>query len=83
MMTRLEEELCSIVAHCSGTKREVLDRLYVAGLIDRRKAEAVAIRHTIDTLRHKGTRVTDAVTWAAEHFCCSYEKARSIYYSKP
>ncbi len=83
MLTRKEEELCRIVANESATAAPTIRRLFACGLIDRRRAEAIAIRRTIEGHRRQGARTTDAVTWAAEEYCCSYEKARNIYYSKP
>ncbi len=82
-LTTHEEHICRIAADASATAAPTIRRLYTCGLIDRRAAEALAIRHTIAEHRRRGARTTDALTWAAEEFCCSYEKARNIYYTKP
>lgn len=82
-LTPHEERICRIAADASATAAPTIRRLYACGLIDRRHAEALAIRHTIGEHRRRGARTTDALTWAADEFCCSYEKARSIYYAKP
>lgn len=61
---------------------ELIGRLFEAGVIDRRAVEARAIRHYILEHIRQGARTADAITWAADAFCCSYEKARNIYYTK-
>lgn len=42
--------------------------------------EELAIRRDIERSVREGARRVDAFTWAADRFCCSYEKARNIYY---
>ncbi len=83
-LTQHEEGLRRIVARevAGSTSEEVVARLFEAGLIDRRAAEALAIRRRISAAVRRGERTSQAILHAAEAFCCSYEKARGIYYRK-
>ncbi|MBQ2728524.1 MAG: hypothetical protein IJF77_04810 [Alistipes sp.] len=83
-LNRHDRQLCDTVAAVlvGLPPKEWLGRLFEQGFIDRRAVEAQAIRQHIRALIREGARTSDAITWAAEHFCCSYEKARQIYYQK-
>lgn len=60
--------------------KELFEELLHLGLIDLKACEELAIRRDIERSVREGARRVDAFTWAADRFCCSYEKARNIYY---
>ncbi|MBR5465384.1 MAG: hypothetical protein IKU77_06300 [Alistipes sp.] len=64
----------------SGCSRRTFDALYALGLINSKACEELAIRRDIERSIRKGARRVDAFMEAADRFCCSYEKARNIYY---
>lgn len=61
---------------------ELLGRLLERGLIDLRAAERGAVRQRVAELQRSGSGRVEAMFQAAEEFCCSYEKIRSIIYCK-
>jgi len=65
-----------------GADAELLRRLLGQGLIDMRIAEREAVRERVAELQSRGAKRVDAMYQAAEEFCCSYEKIRSIIYCK-
>ena len=83
-MTRHEELLCKaiepLISDCNP--REAIEKLLRKGIISARAAEAEAIRQHIFGLIRSGQQVGLALIATAEHFCCSYEKVRNIYYTR-
>jgi len=65
-----------------GADAALLRRLINRGLIDMRAAERGAVRERVAELQSRGAKRVDAMYQAAEEFCCSYEKIRSIIYCK-
>lgn len=80
--TRLENEMYDELAALlpRGCSRSLFEELKRLGLISRKGCEALAIRHDIEHSIRAGATRAEAFTWAADRFCCSYEKARNIYY---
>ncbi len=65
-----------------GADAVLLRRLLGRELIDMRAAERAAVRARVAELQRRGAKRVDAMYQAAEEFCCSYEKIRSIIYCK-
>lgn len=65
-----------------GADAALLRQLTDRGLIDMRAVERAAVRARVAELQRQGTKRVDAMYYAAEEFCCSYEKIRSIIYCK-
>ena len=84
MNERIRNELRSVIEEviARSSAEELIGSLSEAGILDLRAVEALAIRRHIRNHIRQGARTTDAITWTADHFCCSYEKARNIYYQK-
>ena len=84
MTGRIRSELQAVIEEvvAQSPPEELIGRLCEAGIIDSRAVEGLAIRRHIRNHIRQGARTSDAITWAADHFCCSYEKARNIYYQK-
>ncbi|MBQ1952014.1 MAG: hypothetical protein II345_03605 [Alistipes sp.] len=84
MTAHIRSELHTVIGEilAQGPPEEFIGRLCEAGIIDYRAVEGLAIRRYIRNHIRQGARTSDAITWAADHFCCSYEKARNIYYQK-
>ena len=84
MTGRIRSELQAVIEEvfAQSPPVELIGRLCEAGIIDYRAVEGLAIRRHIRNHIRQGARTSDAITWAADHFCCSYEKARNIYYQK-
>ena len=80
--TRLERELLDEVHSLlpKGCSRALFRELDSLGLINRKACEELAIRRHIERSIRAGSLRTDAFMQAADRFCCSYEKARNIYY---
>ncbi len=65
-----------------GADAALLRRLTDRGWIDMRAVERAAVRARVAELQSRGAKRVDAMYRAAEEFCCSYEKIRSIIYCK-
>ncbi len=78
--TRPLEYLCREFGQ--GADAVLLRRLLDRGLIDLRAVERRAVRARVAELQSRGAKRVDAMYRAAEEFCCSYEKIRSIIYCK-
>lgn len=80
--SRLQRELKEEIAHLlpRGCSPRIFEELNRMGLINLKACEELAIRHDIEQSIRGGARRVDAFTWAADRFCCSFEKARNIYY---
>lgn len=79
---RLEREVQAEVLHDlpRGCTPKAFEALLELGLIDLKACEELAIRRDIErSIRGEALRV-DAFMRAADRFCCSYEKARNIFY---
>lgn len=65
-----------------GADAALLRRLLDRGMVDMQAAERGAVRARVAELQRLGERRVEAMYRAAEEFCCSYEKIRSIIYCK-
>lgn len=82
-MSRLNKALMEELAHRLPRGRQALiEELVRLGLIDWRRCEELMLRDEVLRLIRSGERVVDALMMAAQRFCCSYEKARYIYYKR-
>lgn len=83
-MTRHDEMLAGVVLRelqgITGT--EAVLRLFELGLVSRRGCERQAIRDEVRRLEREGIPRCEALEVTAQKFCCSYEKARNIFYDK-
>ncbi len=80
--SRLERELLDelIPLLPKGCSRRLFEELNALGIIHHKACEELAIRRDIERSIREGALRTDAFMQAADRFCCSYEKARNIYY---
>ena len=80
--TRLEREVLDELTPLlpKGCSRALFEELNRLGLINHKGCEELAIRRDIERSIRSGAIRTDAFLWAADRFCCSFEKARNIYY---
>lgn len=74
----LKEEIAPLLPR--GCSPRIFEELCRLGLINFKACEELAIRHDIENSIRGGALRVDAFTWAADRFCCSFEKARNIYY---
>lgn len=81
-MTRHEELLAgAVLGEIGGLKpREVVRRLTELGLLNRTACEQLSIRSEVAQLAKAGIPRCEALHVAARKFCCSYEKARGLFY---
>ncbi|MBQ5878957.1 MAG: hypothetical protein IIW59_02515 [Alistipes sp.] len=83
-MKRLEDHLVQgLSARLPRGRQAAIDELVRLGLIDLRRVEELLLKEEVVQHIRRGERVVDALMLAAATFCCSYEKARHIYYKKP
>lgn len=82
-MTRHDEMLAeTALREVKGlTTAEAVQRLFELGLISRRNCERQAIRNEVRRLEREGVSRCGALEAAAGKYCCSYEKARSAFYT--
>ena len=80
--SRLERELLDELLPLlpKGCSRRLFEELQSLGLINHKACEELAIRRDIERSIRAGALRTDAFMQAADRFCCSYAKARNIYY---
>lgn len=81
-LSEREQGWCRVVAARCQVAVATVEQLMEEGLIDRRRAEALAIRERIFDHLRAGARRVEAMQWTAEEFCCSYEKVRGFFYQK-
>lgn len=81
-MTRYEELLAEVLlgAIRGLGRREAVQRLLAEGLVNRRACERLAVRCEVARLEGRGIPRCEALCVAAETCCCSYEKARALFY---
>lgn len=84
-MTRHEESLAGVLLGEVGGLRteEAVRRLIRLGLLNRTACERLAVRDEVARLAREGIPRCEALHMAAERFCCSYEKARGLFYENP
>ncbi len=83
-MKRLEEHLAQELAtRLPRGRQAAIEELVRLGLIDLHRVEELLLKEEVLQHIRRGERVVDALMLAASTFCCSYEKARHIYYKKP
>lgn len=83
-MTRHDEMLAqAALAEVRGlTTRQTIMRLLELGLLSRRACERQAVRGEVARLEREGVSRCEAFEAAALRLCCSYEKARNLFYEK-
>lgn len=82
-MTQLDQHFLDQLCRQFGpARRGLFQELFKAGLIDRKRCEELSIRRRVEALTAAGHGRTEAMVFAAEEFCCSYEKVRKIIYAK-
>ena len=81
-MTRHEELLAEVVlGEIRGLGlRQAVRQLTGLGLLNRTACERLAVRHEVDRLAREGIPRCEALHVAAGTLCCSYEKARNLFY---
>lgn len=81
-LTHLDQQLCQqLEQEIKGVRREqIIPHLFTLGLFSYKAIEELAIRRHIELLIGRGLSTGGALIETAQHFCCSYEKARNIYY---
>lgn len=79
-MERMLEAIVPESGRMSGT--EVLRRLVECGAVDRRSVEAAFARAEVERRVRGGEGRCRAMDEVAFELCCSYEKVRSIVYSR-
>lgn len=62
------------------TLRQGVVRLFEMGFISRRACERQAVGNEVTRLEREGITRCDALEAAARRICCSYEKARNLFY---
>lgn len=83
-MTRHDEILAlAALGEVRGlTPRQTIRRLLELGLLSRRACERQAVRGEVARLERDGLSRCEAFEAAARKLCCSYEKARNLFYEK-
>lgn len=83
-MTGHEERLAGMVFRTIRGLggREAARQLMREGLIDRTACEGLCIRIEVERLARQGVPRCEALRLTAEKLCCSYEKARTLFYRK-
>lgn len=81
-MTQLDKILAeAVLRKVRGlTLRQGIVRLFELGFISRRTCERQAVRDEVTRLERTGIARCDAFEAAARRLCCSYEKARNLFY---
>lgn len=81
-MTRHEELLAEVITgEIRGLgEQAAVRRLIRLGLLGQTACERLAIRREVFRLAREGIPRCEALHVAAEKFCCSYEKARGLFY---
>lgn len=82
-MTKHEQRLAAIILGQIGDlpPEKAVERLFEAGLVNRRACEQLAMRAEIERLERTGITRGRAMIATAELLCCSYEKVRDSYYN--
>ncbi len=83
-MTAYEEMLGrALAAEVAGmSARQAVEHLLREGLVSRRGCERLAVRREVGELEKRGVPRCEALEVAARSCCCSYEKARTLFYEK-
>ncbi len=76
----LSRNICCEVTDMSG--EEAVAHLLKRGLLNRRSCERLAIKQEVANLQREGLPRCESLIVAAERCCCSYEKARTLFYEK-
>jgi hypothetical protein len=81
-LTRYERELARLVAERYGElpAAGLVEELCRIGVIDYSRCKVLAVRRWVEEAVKGGTKKTDAMWQAAEHFCCTYEYVRKCMY---
>ena len=81
-MTRHEKRCTEVLSAAAGRKLSdaLVEKLLAAGLIDLRACERIAIFRAVCSAEKAGIPRCEAFEQTARDFCCSYEKARNVYY---
>ncbi len=62
------------------TVEEFARKIFELGVIDHRQCKVLAVREWVAATVKNGTKKTDAMWAAAEHFSCTYEYIRKCMY---
>ncbi len=76
----MSRTLCDMVAGMSG--EEAVAHLMNAGLLNRRSCEREVVKREVARLQGEGLPRCESLIVAAERCCCSYEKARTLFYER-
>lgn len=75
---QLKEQLNERYGELTG--KQLIDKLFEIGVVDHRLCKVLAVREYVWALLKGGSKKTDAMWRAADHFCCTYEYVRKCMY---
>jgi hypothetical protein len=84
-LTRYEKELVRLVALRYGnlSPAALVEELCRAGVIDYTRCKVLAVRRWVDEAVKRGDGRVEAMVFAAEYFCATFEYVRKcMYYHK-
>ncbi|MEG1863887.1 MAG: hypothetical protein RR199_01050 [Alistipes sp.] len=83
-MTQHEQRLAEIILGLlrNVSPEQAVERLIKQGLINRSACEQRVICAQVEQLARQGTPRCEALHVAADSCCCSYEKARTLFYNQ-
>lgn len=82
-MTRYETLLHdALIEEVGALGTRAAEQLILRGLLNRTACERLVVRREVARLAREGVPRCEALVIAADLLCCSYEKARGLFYGK-